>query len=80
VHPRRPISKYAGGAAASGRIILIQEFYSLICSKGSPPPSLLSVTIQFQGPPENEQQGIRRAKINLHAPVATSIRGPLGAA
>jgi len=54
--------------------------YNLICSKGSPLPSLLSVTILIYDSPENEPQGIRRAKINLHTPVATSIRGPLGAA
>jgi hypothetical protein len=38
------------------------------------------VTILIYDSPENEPQGIRRAKINLHTPVATSIRGPLGAA
>jgi len=39
--------------------------YNLICSRSSPPPALLFVTIQIQGSPENEPQGIRRAKINL---------------
>ena len=29
MHPRRPICKYAGGAAASGSIVLIQELLQL---------------------------------------------------
>ena len=29
MHPRRPICKYVGGAAASGSIVLIQELLQL---------------------------------------------------
>jgi hypothetical protein len=54
--------------------------YNLGCSKSSPPPSLLSVTIQIQGSPENEPQGIRRVKINLHAPGCDVNSRPLGVA
>jgi hypothetical protein len=40
----------------------------------------LYVTIQIQGPPENEPHGIRRVRINLHAPGRDVNSRPLGVA
>ena len=77
MHPRRPICKYAGGAVASGCIVSIQELLQLNLFQGIASPLLLSVTIQIQGSPENELQGIRRVRINLRAPVVTPICSPL---
>jgi len=68
VPPRRPMCKYAGGAAASGNTYRFKNSCCLLCSGSLPPTSLLSVTIQIQGSPENEPQEILRVKINLHAP------------
>src|ERR1017187_3999937 len=73
-------NRYASGATASDSIVLIQELYNLIGTGTSSPPSLLSVTIQIQGSPENESQGIRRVKINLHAPGCDANSRPLGVA
>jgi hypothetical protein len=38
---------------------------------------LLFVIVQIQGAPEDIPQGIQRDRINLRAPVATLLRGPL---